>query len=244
MKLYGLTGYPIQHSFSKKYFDTKFEKEGINDAVYELFPAATAANIATIFLQSNLKGLNVTIPYKQAILSFLDDVSNIPATINACNCVKIANGKKIGYNTDIIGFEKSFLPHLKQQQTKALLLGNGGAAAAVKFVLAKNNIPFTIASRTLKNGVCVTYDEIDESIIVSHTIIINTTPVGTFPSVHQCPPIPYQHITDEHFLYDLVYNPEKTLFLQKGEEQGAAIKNGYEMLVLQAEESWRIWNED
>jgi shikimate dehydrogenase len=177
------------------------------------------------------------------VLVYLDDRSNLPATLSACNCIKITDGKLSGYNTDIIGFEKSLLPQLKNYHTHALILGNGGAAEAVKFVLNKLNIAFKVVSRKLHEGSDLTYADLDEKIIKEHLLIINTTPLGTFPNVDECAAIPYEYLTTDHFLYDLVYNPNKTLYLQKGEVQGAATKNGYDMLVIQAEESWRIWNE-
>jgi shikimate dehydrogenase len=243
MKLYGLIGYPLSHSFSKKYFAEKFEKEKLTDTAYELFPIKSATEIKNIVAtHPALRGLNVTIPHKKTVIDFLDDSTAIPAEVNACNCIKISSGKLIGYNTDVIGFEKSLLPNLQPHHTKALILGNGGAGAAVKFVLKNNNIPYSIAVRKKTHENFLLYEKIDERVMATHTIIINTTPVGTSPNVDECPLIPYKYLTQKHFLYDLVYNPEKTLFLQKGEEQGAFVKNGYEMLILQAEESWRIWN--
>lgn len=244
MRLFGLIGYPLSHSFSKKYFTEKFESEGIEDCRYELFPIETIDEIKQL-LQNNtgLCGLNVTIPYKQLVLRHLTDESNLPEGIRACNCIKIKDGELIGYNTDVVGFEKSFTPLLASHHTKALVLGNGGATAAVVYVLKKAGIQYSIVSRQ-KHGIPnLTYADIDEKMMKENSIIINTTPLGTFPGVDECPSIPYQFITDRHYLFDLVYNPAKTLFLQKGEDKGAVIKNGYDMLVLQAEESWRIWNE-
>ena len=242
MSLYGLIGYPLGHSFSKKYFAEKFEKEGLDDS-YELFPVKSVYEISEIIQKfSNLRGLNVTIPYKQLILKYLDDTTNIPDGLSACNCIKIIDGKTYGYNTDITGFEQSILPRLKNQRNKAMILGNGGAAEAVKYVLKMNSITYTIVSRSIHDGSSLTYNELDENIISNHTIIVNTTPLGMFPDIDTCPDIPYNGIGKKHLLYDLVYNPEKTLFLQKGEACGADIQNGYEMLRIQAEESWRIWN--
>ena len=187
-------------------------------------------------------GLNVTIPYKQAVLKFLDKV-RMPDGLSATNCIRIKDGQLEGFNTDVIGFEKSFVALLRPHHTKALVLGNGGATAAVTHVLKKLNIQFQVVSRQLHGNSSLTYKQLDENVIAEHTVIINTTPVGTFPDIENCPDIPYQHIQSRHYLFDLIYNPAKTLFLQKGEERGAAIKNGYEMLVIQAEESWAIWNE-
>jgi len=244
MRLFGLIGYPLSHSFSKKYFTEKFEKEGLTDCNYELFPIPSIDKLPEILKNyPELEGLNVTVPFKHLVLSYLHSVAGIPGELKACNCIKIEGGKLSGYNTDYIGFEKSFTPLLKSYHKKALLLGNGGATAAVKFILKKLKIDFDIVSRTIHDGATLTYKDIDDKIIKQNTIIINTTPLGMYPDADGCPDIPYQFISDEHLLYDLVYNPAKTLFLQRGEERGATIKNGGEMLVLQAEESWRIWNE-
>jgi shikimate dehydrogenase len=241
---YGIIGYPLGHSFSKKYFTEKFAEEGITGCSYEIFPIPDIAAVKYIIAStSNLCGLNVTIPHKQSVLALLDDTSKLPTGLQACNCIKIIKGKLIGYNTDVIGFEQSLLPQLKNHHTHALILGNGGAAEAVKFVLHKLNIHYKVVSRKLHKGSDLTYADLNEQIIKEHTLIINTTPLGTFPSIDESPFLPYQHLEAQHFLFDLVYNPAKTLFLKKGEEQGAAIKNGYDMLVIQAEESWRIWNE-
>ncbi len=242
MRLFGLIGYPLSHSFSKKYFTEKFEKEGVAGCRYELFPLDSIEKL-TALLEANprLEGLNVTIPYKKQVVKYLH-TSAIPAGLEACNCIRIQDGKLDGYNTDAPAFEKSLIPLLKSHHTKALVLGNGGAAEAVLFVLKKLGIPFNVVSRTLHKGSTLTYSDLDKRIIEESTIIINTTPLGMYPEVDACPDIPYQYISTDQLLYDLVYNPAKTLFLKKGEERGAAIKNGEEMLVLQAEESWHIWN--
>ncbi len=243
MKLYGVIGYPLGHSFSKKYFTEKFAREGIRDCRYELFPIASPDELKDILKQHpGIEGLNVTIPYKQVILRQLYSAEHIPLGLRACNCIKIINGNLFGYNTDVIGFEQSLLPQLKNYHTNALILGNGGAAEAVKFVLAKLNIAFKVVSRKLHDGSELTYADLDERIIKENLLIINTTPLGTFPTLDECAAIPYEYLTAQHFLFDLVYNPAKSLFLQKGEERGAAIRNGYEMLVIQAEESWNIWS--
>ncbi len=245
MKVYGIIGYPLGHSFSQKYFTEKFVTEGISDCSYKIFAIKSVDGLKDVLIQNpDLKGFNITIPHKQSILSLLDDTTKLPQNLHACNCIKIINGKLIGYNTDVIGFEETLLSQLKSHHTKALILGNGGAAEAVKFVLNKLNIVFKIVSRKLHDGSDLTYADITERIIGDNLLIINTTPLGTFPDVEECPAIPYQYLTAQHFLYDLVYNPPKTLFLKKGEEQGTAIKNGYDMLMIQAEESWRIWNEE
>lgn len=243
MRLFGLIGYPLSHSFSKKYFTEKFEREELTDCRFENFSFESIADFPSL-IESNpgLKGIAVTIPHKQSVLQFVDDVTGIPEGLTACNCIKISDNKLSGFNTDYIGFEKSILPFLKPHHRHALVLGNGGATAATVFALKRLGISYDIVSRKLHGGSTLTYKELDESIIKKSKIVINTTPLGMFPVVDTCPDIPYEFISSEHLLYDLTYNPVKTLFLQKGEEGGAAIKNGEEMLVLQAEENWRIWN--
>lgn len=244
MQLYGLIGYPLTHSFSKKYFEEKFEKEGLTNCKFENFSIQSIDELNSLLVEhhSSLKGIAVTIPYKQQVLKFLDSLAYIPAEINACNCIKIVSDKLIGYNTDWIGFEKSFVPLLKADHKKALVLGNGGAAVAVCFVLKKLGIDYKIVSRSKNGHSSFDYNDLTGDIVKEHTVIINTTPLGTFPAINEFPLIPYSGITREHYLFDLVYNPEKTMFLKKGDEQGATIKNGADMLVIQAEENWKIWN--
>ena len=243
MRLFGLIGYPLAQSFSKKYFDEKFSREGMTDCVFQNFPIDTIASLPQLLNEHpQLEGLAVTIPYKQSVIPFLSEIK-IPAGLDACNCIRISKGNLTGYNTDYIGFEKSFTPLLSSHHTRALVLGNGGATAAVIFVLKQLEIPYTIVSRQLHHGSKLTYEQVDAACIAEHTIIINTTPVGMYPHLDQSPSIPYAAITSKHLLYDLVYNPDKTQFLLKGEGQGAQIKNGGDMLVLQAEENWRIWND-
>lgn len=243
MRLFGLIGYPLAQSFSKKYFTEKFEREGIPDCRYELFQIENIDELPGILsAYPELAGLNVTIPHKQSVLKYLHNTGNLPPGLNACNCIRIENGKLDGYNTDVPGFEKSFVPLLKNYHKKALVLGNGGATAAVKYVLEKAGIKYNIVSRRLHHGSTLTYHDLDEKLIREHLVIINTTPLGSFPAVDNCPDIPYRFITDKHYLFDVVYNPAKSLFLERGEKMGAAIKNGYDWLVIQAEESWRIWN--
>ncbi|MEO7307225.1 MAG: shikimate dehydrogenase [Ferruginibacter sp.] len=245
MKQYGIIGFPLTHSFSKQYFTEKFQKEGIRDCNYETYPIKSIYEIEDIIKQNpDLRGLNITIPYKQLVIRHLDSFSEIPMGLNACNCIKIKEGKLLGYNTDVLGFEHSFLPHLKDHHKAALILGNGGATEAVKFILKKLGINYKIVSRKIHDGSELTYQDLGKPIFDENKIIINTTPLGTFPNINECPDIPYQFLTPDHFLFDVVYNPEKSLFLQKGEAAGASIKNGHEMLIIQAEESWRIWNED
>lgn len=239
---FGLIGYPLTHSFSRKYFTEKFEKEGLDDHVYELFPIASIDELPEVLrTHTDLRGLNVTIPYKQQVMKYIT-ASNLPAGVDACNCIKIIDGNLIANNTDVIGFEKSFTPLLKPYHKSALVLGNGGATVAVTYVLRKLNIPYEIVSRELHTDSTLTYSELDDAMIRDHKIIINTTPVGTYPDTETSAPIKFETIGPEHYLFDLIYNPEKTLFLRKGEERGATIRNGYDMLVIQAEESWKIWN--
>jgi len=244
MKIYGLIGKTLHHSFSRRYFSEKFRSENLTDFQYKNFEIKNLAEqIPELKNNPELKGLNVTIPYKTEIIPFLDNVSEECREINACNCIKISGGKWTGYNTDIIGFEKSFTPFLKPFQQKALILGTGGASNAVAFVLKKLNIDYVKVSRTknLSDSV-ISYEDISEETMKDFQIVINTTPLGTFPNVDECPPLPYEFITAWHYFFDLIYNPAKTLFLSLAEKQGAFIENGDKMLVIQAEESWRIWD--
>jgi len=243
MKVFGLIGYPLSHSFSKGFFAEKFQKEGINDCIYENFSLEDISQFpALLEQQPDLRGLNVTIPYKEAVLPWLDELSPAAEQIKAVNCIQFHEGIRIGFNTDVMGFKRSLQPLLKPHHTNALVLGTGGAAKAVMFVLQELNIPYTVVSRRAHDGV-ITYNMLDKDIIAAHTIIINTSPLGMYPQVDAAPPIPYELITKHHLLYDLIYNPAETLFLKQGAAKGAAIKNGHEMLVLQAEASWDIWNE-
>jgi shikimate dehydrogenase len=243
MRRYGLIGYPLSHSFSKKYFDEKFEKEKLADCRFENFSIPSIKEIEGI-LQANtdLKGLAVTIPHKQSILDYLSSTEGIPDGLRACNCIKIENGKLIGYNTDIIGFEKSFAPLLKSYHTSALVFGNGGATAAVLYVLRNRGITYQVVSRKLHGNSSLTYEQLTPELISESPVLINTTPLGMYPNTDTFPALPYESITENHLLYDLVYNPAATLFLQRGKERGATIKNGADMLEIQAEENWRIWN--
>lgn len=243
MRLFGLIGYPLTHSFSKKYFTEKFEKEGLDDCRYELFPIESITELPGLISQHpDLEGLNITIPYKKQVLPYLNHTAFIPAGLEACNCILFSEGQLIGYNTDVVGFRESLRPVLRPDQQSALVLGNGGATAAVIFALQQLGISYHIVSRALQPGSDFTYQDLDHSIIQSHPIIINTTPVGMYPKEEYCPDIPYESIDERHLLFDLVYNPAQTLFLRKGAERGATIKNGEDMLLLQAEESWKIWN--
>lgn len=245
MKQYGLIGYPLSHSFSKKYFTHKFEQEHITDACYELYPLEQVEDIQHLLAaHADMCGLNVTVPHKINVLKYLHQVAPDAKTVGAVNCIRISakgpNLKLEGFNTDIYGFEMSLKPLLKSHHGQALVLGDGGAAKAVKYVLQKLGINYKIVTRKPHPGNLL-FTQITPTHIKQHTLIINTTPLGMAPNVNECPPIPYEAITDKHLLYDLIYNPENTLFLQQGRQQGAVTKNGYEMLVLQAEKSWEIW---
>ena len=244
MRLFGLIGKTLTHSFSGQFFGNKFTREGITDCRYELFPLEQISELPDLIqTHPNLKGLNVTIPYKKEVMAYLD-AHSIPPEIGACNCIDIKEGRCIGYNTDWIGFENSLLPLLEPRHTAALVLGSGGASLAVRYVLKKNGIPYTLVGRSRNSEIELTYEDLEAAVMQAHPIVINTTPLGTYPAIDTCPPIPYEAIGPQHLLYDLVYNPAQTLFLQKGLERGARIKNGEEMLILQAEESWRIWNQE
>lgn len=241
MKLYGLIGYPLGHSFSKKYFTEKFEQEQL-DCRFENFPIEQIELLPGIIADNpKLLGLCVTIPYKEKIIPYLHEASAEVKAIKACNSVFIRHGVLTGYNTDTIGFEESLLKQLQPRHKKALVLGTGGAAKAVMYVLEKLGIEAQLVSRTATTGT-ITYEAVTAEVISNHLLIVNASPAGTFPKSDTYPLIPYEYITPDHFLFDLVYNPAKTIFLQWAEEKGAAIQNGYDMLVGQAEASWRIWN--
>lgn len=240
MRKFGLIGFPLTHSFSKKYFTDIFIREGI-DAGYENFPLADIGLVETLWKDVLLEGLNVTIPYKESVIPYLDELSDAVKKIGACNCIRIEGGRKTGYNTDVIGFDRSLGKKLEAWHKNALVLGTGGAAKAVMYVLKQRSIKAVQVSRTPTEGM-ISYEGMTAELMERHTLIINTTPLGMFPEIDACPPLPYEDITEFHYLYDLVYNPEKTLFLQKGEERGALIENGHDMLIIQADESRKIWN--
>ena len=250
MRQFGLIGYPLSHSFSQKFFTEKFLQENIINMKYDNFPIASIESFAGLWKENpNLEGLNVTIPYKKEVIPFLDHSSAVVQEIHACNCIRKFNNELYGYNTDVIGFEKSLLPFLQPHHTHALILGTGGASAAVQWVLQKLNIQFQLVSRNTNTieantemKASLSYDQLAASVIESHTLIINTSPLGMYPNTNEAPPIAYEGITAQHHLYDLVYNPTETLFLQKGLEKGATVQNGLAMLHIQAEESWAIWN--
>lgn len=246
MRLFGLIGYPLSHSFSKKYFSEKFEKEGIKNCKYELFPIERAELFYEVLSANpDLCGMNVTIPYKVDVFSFVDELDPAAAAIGAVNCIKI--GRKdaeqwiTGYNTDAYGFAESLKPLLDERHKKALIFGDGGAAKAVKYVLEQLQIPYLSVVRNPAPN-AILYDEVNEELLKAHQVLINTTPLGMSPNYDTFPPIPYEFLGPEHLGYDLVYNPEETEFLKKIKAQGGKIKNGLEMLYLQAERSWYIWN--
>ncbi|WP_439506977.1 shikimate dehydrogenase family protein [Sediminibacterium sp.] len=243
MRLFGLVGYPLTHSFSQKYFTEKFAQLNLSDQYkYENFSIPSIDDFPLLLLQKKgLHGFNITIPYKKQIIPFLHQVSPEVAAIGASNCVLIKEKKLLGFNTDVVGFEQSLKPFLKSHHSKALILGTGGAAAAVAYVLNKLQIPYLSVSRTPTES-SIGYEALNESLLSKYTLIINTSPIGQYPAITEAPPIPYHVLTSEHHLFDLIYNPTETQFLLNGKAQGASVQNGYEMLVIQAEESWRIWN--
>ena len=226
MRQFGLIGYPLAQSFSKKYFDAKFEREGLTDCRFDNYPIPSIDAFNDLITDHpDLVGLAVTIPYKQAVIPYLQDATKLPDGLHACNCIQVRGDNLIGFNTDCVGFEKSFAPLLKSHHTSALVLGNGGATAAVIFVLKKLGISYEIVSRRLHGASTLTYADLDQSMMKDHTIIINSTPLGMYPDNDSCPDIPYNYITPGHLLYDLVYNPKQTKFLEKGAAKGAIIKN-------------------
>lgn len=240
---FGLVGRNISYSFSRGYFAKKFESLGLENHRYDNFDIPTIDDFKFVISNTeNLIGLNVTIPYKQEIIPFLNELDASAAEIGAVNTIKIQGNKLIGYNTDAYGFQKSLEPFLKTYHKKALILGTGGASKAIAFVLKSLGIEFKFVSRTSRSG-GFTYQELSEEIMKEHLLIINCTPLGTFPNIMDKPTLPYAYLGPKHFLFDLIYNPEKTEFLRLGESQGAGILNGLKMLELQAERAWEIWKE-
>ena len=246
MRLFGLIGYPLHHAFSGRYFANKFERERINDCRYALFPLPRIEDLPSLLINHpSLEGLNVTIPYKKAVKNYLDTVEGEAYQIGAVNTVKIyPKGKDRilkGFNTDVYGFRVSLEPLIDSIHENALVLGTGGASLAVTHVLDKLGISYWIVSR--KPGADkISYEALTKELISKCKLIINTTPIGTYPAIHEYPPIPYEGIGSDHLLYDLVYNPSETAYLSIGKEKGAVTKNGLEMLEQQAEKSWEIWN--
>ena len=244
--LFGLVGKNISYSFSKDFFSKKFKEMELENYQYVNFDIEKIEDFSKVIHEFKfcLKGLNVTIPYKQDVFLYLDKVDKKARKVGAVNTIRITKkGKLKGYNSDVVGFKKSIEPLLKPHHTKALILGTGGASKAIAFVCKKLDIEFLKVSRRPRKKKEISYEAINEELLQEYTLIINCTPIGTFPKVDLKPQIPYQYLTDKHLLYDLIYNPELTAFLNEGQKRGSQIKNGYEMLELQAEESWRIWNQ-
>jgi shikimate dehydrogenase len=244
MRQFGLIGFPLGHSFSKKYFSHKFENEVI-DAKYELYELPSIEEFIALKSNDSLCGLNVTIPYKEQVIPYLDELDETAAKIGAVNVIKfIRKGEEIilkGYNSDAIGFENSLKPMLSTAHKQALILGTGGASKAIDYTLNKLGLKTKYVSRTPKAG-AFTYQDLDESVMSEYLVIVNASPVGTFPHVDECPAIPYQFLNEHHVLFDAVYNPAETLFLKKGKMAGCKCMNGEQMLIGQAEEAWKIWN--
>jgi shikimate dehydrogenase len=241
MRTFGLIGYPLKHSFSPQYFKNKFKEEGILNSEYCLFELDDVSKVVELVESVKPAGLNVTIPYKEMILPYLDELSPAAKKIGAVNTIKFNEDYGVGYNTDVYGFEISLKElYGENKPENALILGTGGAAKAVQYVLEELDIVYHNVSR--RQGF-MNYEDIDQKLIEVHTLIVNTTPLGTFPDINNAPKIPYKYLTDQHLLYDLVYNPDKSLFMKQGEAYGARVKNGLEMLQLQAEKAWEIWNQ-
>ena len=239
---FGLVGRNISYSFSRGYFKKKFNDLGLSQHTYENFDIQSIAEFPSIFkANGTIKGLNVTIPYKEAVMEYLDSIDVSAKKIGAVNTIKIDETGLKGYNTDAYGFRKTLEPHLRTYHKKALILGTGGASKAIAFVLDELGIDFTYVSRSaIKDG--YTYAQLNDGLVAEHTLIINCSPVGTFPDINEKPAIPYEGIRTEHLLFDLIYNPEKTAFLREGHARGASICNGLKMLEFQAEKAWEIWN--
>lgn len=241
MRKFGLIGYPLSHSFSKAYFEKKFDRENILDAEFQNYPLEHIEEFpALIESIQDLKGLSVTIPYKESIIPYLTELDETAQAVGAVNMIKFVDGKLIGYNTDAWGFAKSLLGMVSPDIKKALIIGNGGAAKAVKYVLNRIGIQYQIVNRTKTDGV-LSFDELNDDFISSIQLLVQTTPVGTSPNINEMPPIPMGAVSSKHRAFDLIYNPEETLFLKSMRERGAKTKNGLEMLKAQAEESWKLW---
>jgi shikimate dehydrogenase len=242
MRKYGLIGYPLSHSFSAQYFTDMFEKEGIEGCVYKNYPIEIIEELPGLILSEGLSGFNVTIPYKEAVIEYLHEIDETADAIGAVNCVKMSDGKLRGHNTDVYGFTESLKKLIGTQKPEALILGTGGSSKAVAYALSQMGIAFKFVSRR-KKAEWYTYTELNETIIGSHHLIINTTPMGMYPNVGEEPHIPYEALTPQHYLFDLLYNPAETEFLKKGGKLGAKTVNGLEMLHFQAEKNWEIWNQ-
>ena len=241
MDKYGIIGYPLGHSFSRGFFTEKFAREGI-DAQYLNFEIPDVAMLRDVLRDNpELRGLNVTLPHKQAVIPLLDELSDEAREIGAVNVIRVRDGKLKGFNSDIIGFTESIKPLLQPHHKKALVLGTGGASKAICVGLKRLGIGWKYVSRTPREGM-LTYSDLTPEVMEEYTVVVNSSPVGMFPKVDEAPAIPYELLTPKHLLFDCVYNPEDTLFMQKGREQGATTKNGLEMLHLQAVASWKFWN--
>lgn len=240
-KKYGLIGKKLSHSFSKSFFEKKFQNINI-DGIYENFELETISEITNVFDTPHLVGLNVTIPYKEAVIPFLDELDESAKVVHAVNCIHLKNGKRIGYNTDVFGFRQMIKPFLESHHERALILGKGGAAKAVAHVLRELGLAVFFVTRNPKDEHDFSYDDVNEAMIRSCGIIVNTTPVGMFPDVEHAPVIPYEFLSDKNLVVDLIYNPKETLFMKKAKSFGANAINGETMLHQQAEKSWEIWN--
>lgn len=246
--LFGLIGFPLSHSFSKKYFTQKFEQESLRQCRYELFPIRHIDELPSLVAANpDLAGLNVTLPHKKTVFGFLDVIHEEALAVGAVNTIRLSNGRLEGFNTDVFGFEKSLTALLGDAENRpgmqALVLGAGGAASAVAFVLKKRGIPFRLVSRSGADG-SLTYSQLTWNIVAAYPLIVNTTPLGMYPHTESFPDLPYEAIGPGHFVFDLVYNPEQTIFLKKAKANGARTCNGLQMLYLQADRAWEIWNGD
>lgn len=257
MRTFGLIGFPLTHSFSEKYFTEKFRREGTDDAVFRLFPLEKIETLPELIeAHPGLRGLSVTIPWKEKVIPYLDALDETAKTIGAVNCIRIDWKKATadstvnrphltGFNTDTYGFRQSLKPFLASHHERALILGTGGASKAVEFVLREIGVECIFVSREKKEipgKTVLTYSDLNEYVIGAFRLIVNCSSVGTFPNVNEAPAIPYERVTKDHFLYDLVYNPAETEFLKRGKAQGALTLNGYDMLKMQAEKAWETWN--
>lgn len=240
MRKFAVIGKSLKHSFSPEYFSRKFARAGISNVSYEAIEVESPEKLTVLLKENRLDGFNVTNPYKELILPFLDECDPVATEIGAVNCVKIVNGQSFGYNTDHIGFKSSLKPLLRGRSVKALVLGTGGASKAVCYVLGKLNIPFIMVSRDEGHG--LTYNELTSAHVSDNLLIINCTPIGTWPDVEEKPDIPYHGLGYKNILFDLTYNPSVSAFLAEGQNKGALVRNGHEMLRIQAEKSWQIWN--
>lgn len=242
MRRFALIGFLLGHSFSKRYFTEKFERESILDAAYDLFPLENIRQFPGLFDNyPDLIGLNVTIPYKETVIPYLNHLDETAAAVGAVNCIHRVNGILTGYNTDVYGFDRSLPESFRGPETQALVLGTGGASKAVKYILAKRKIPFLTVSRNPQGADQISYEDIMH-FISQHTLIINTTPLGMAPNIETCPELPFELLQPQHFVYDLVYNPTETVLLQRAQTKGCTVMNGLDMLYFQAEKAWAIWN--